>query len=68
MFFPATGVDEDPVAGSAHTTLTPYWSEKLNKSKLSAKQISQRGGELTCEIHENRVYIGGNAVSICVET
>ena len=61
-FFPATGVDEDPVTGSAHTTLTPYWSEKLNKSKLIAKQISSRGGELTCEIHENRVYIGGNVV------
>ena len=61
-FFPATGVDEDPVTGSAHTTLTPYWSERLNKSKLIAKQISTRGGELTCEIHENRVYIGGNAV------
>ena len=61
-FFPATGVDEDPVTGSAHTTLAPYWSEKLKKSKLIAKQISTRGGELTCEIHENRVYIGGNAV------
>ena len=61
-FFPATGVNEDPVTGSAHTTLTPYWSEKLNKSNLIAKQISSRGGELTCEIHENRVYIGGNAV------
>ena len=61
-FFPATGVDEDPVTGSAHTTLAPYWSEKLNKSELIAKQISSRSGELTCEIHENRVYIGGNAV------
>lgn len=61
-FFPATGVNEDPVTGSAHTTLTPYWSEKLNKSKLIAKQISSRGGELICEIYENRVYIGGNAV------
>jgi len=61
-FFPATGVDEDPVTGSAHTTLTPYWSAKLNKPKLIAKQISSRSGELTCEIHENRVYIGGNAV------
>lgn len=61
-FFPATGVNEDPVTGSAHTTLTPYWSERLNKSKLIAKQISSRGGELTCEIHENRVYIGGNAI------
>jgi len=61
-FFPATGVDEDPVTGSAHTTLIPYWSAKLNKSKLNAKQISSRGGELWCEINENRVHIGGNAV------
>ena len=61
-FFPATGVDEDPVTGSAHTSLIPYWSAKLNKSKLNAKQISSRGGELWCEINENRVYIGGNAV------
>lgn len=61
-FFPATGVDEDPVTGSAHTSLIPYWSAKLNKSNLNAKQISSRGGELCCEINENRVYIGGNAV------
>jgi PhzF family phenazine biosynthesis protein len=61
-FFPATGVDEDPVTGSAHTSLIPYWSAKLNKSILNAKQISSRGGELWCEINENRVYIGGNAV------
>jgi PhzF family phenazine biosynthesis protein len=61
-FFPATGVDEDPVTGSAHTSLIPYWSAKLNKSNLNAKQISSRGGELWCEINENRVYIGGNAV------
>ena len=61
-FFPATGVNEDPVTGSAHTSLIPYWSTKLNKSKLHAKQISSRGGELCCEINENRVYIGGNAV------
>lgn len=61
-FFPATGVDEDPVTGSAHTTLTPYWSTKLSKYKLIAKQLSSRGGTLKCEIHDNRVYIGGNAV------
>lgn len=61
-FFPATGVDEDPVTGSAHTTLTPYWSNKLNKTKLNAKQISQRGGELLCQIKEDRVFIGGDAV------
>jgi PhzF family phenazine biosynthesis protein len=61
-FFSATGVDEDPVTGSAHTTLTPYWSNKLNKTKLNAKQISQRGGELLCQIKEDRVFIGGDAV------
>ena len=61
-FFPATGVNEDPVTGSAHTTLTPYWSEKLNKTKLSAKQISQRGGELICKIKDDRIFIGGDAV------
>ena len=61
-FFPATGVDEDPVTGSAHCTLTPYWSSKLNKSKLIAKQISSRGGELICEIKDDRIIIGGNAI------
>ena len=61
-FFPATGVNEDPVTGSAHTTLTPYWSEKLNKTKLTAKQISQRGGELLCKIKYDRIFIGGGAV------
>jgi PhzF family phenazine biosynthesis protein len=61
-FFPATGVDEDPVTGSAHTTLTSYWAAKLNKPILNAKQISLRGGELFCEISKKRVYIGGSAV------
>jgi PhzF family phenazine biosynthesis protein len=61
-FFPSTGVDEDPVTGSAHTTLTPYWSERLDKKKLSAKQVSQRGGLLSCEDADDRVLIGGKAV------
>jgi PhzF family phenazine biosynthesis protein len=61
-FFPATGVDEDPVTGSAHTTLSSYWAAKLNKPILNAKQISLRGGELFCEISKKRVYIGGSAV------
>ena len=61
-FFPSTGVDEDPVTGSAHTTLTPYWSKRLNKKKLRAKQVSQRGGLLTCEDADERVFIGGKAV------
>ena len=61
-FFPTTGVDEDPVTGSAHTTLIPYWSKKLNKKHLHAMQISKRGGELKCSDNGSRVSIGGNAV------
>jgi PhzF family phenazine biosynthesis protein len=61
-FFPSTGVDEDPVTGSAHTTLTPYWSQKLEKKKLHAKQLSERGGVLYCEEKDSRVIIGGKAV------
>ncbi|MDA9715886.1 PhzF family phenazine biosynthesis protein [Bacteroidota bacterium] len=60
-FGPQTGVDEDPVTGSAHTLLTPFWAEKLNKTKLRAKQLSRRGGELFCELKENSVLISGNA-------
>jgi PhzF family phenazine biosynthesis protein len=60
-FYPATGVNEDPVTGSAHTTLTPYWSQILGKSKLQAKQLSERGGLLNCELKGSRVHIGGNA-------
>ena len=61
-FCPKYGINEDPVTGSAHTTLIPYWSEKLNKISLTAKQVSKRGGELFCENTDNRVLIGGNAV------
>ena len=61
-FCPKYGIDEDPVTGSAHTTLIPYWADKLNKSSLTAKQLSKRGGELYCQNLENRVLIGGNAV------
>jgi len=61
-FFPDAGVNEDPVTGSAHTTLTPYWSKKLNKNKLHAFQLSKRGGFLFCEEKGERVIIGGKAV------
>ena len=61
-FFPGTGVNEDPVTGSAHTTLTPYWSKKLNKKQLSAIQLSKRGGVLSCEDKRERIIIGGKAV------
>ena len=61
FFAPQTGVDEDPVTGSAHTSLLPLWSEKLGKNKLTARQLSKRGGELFCELKNDRCMIGGNA-------
>jgi PhzF family phenazine biosynthesis protein len=62
FFAPAAGVDEDPVTGSAHCTLIPYWAARLGKNKLFARQISPRGGELFCELGGDRVHIGGKAV------
>ncbi len=59
MFAPNVGIDEDPVTGSAHTVLTPYWSEKLGKNKLTALQVSKRLGELYCENLGARVKISG---------
>jgi predicted PhzF superfamily epimerase YddE/YHI9 len=61
FFAPSKGVPEDPVTGSAHCTLTPYWAEKLGKCKLNARQISERGGELVCTLAGNRVKIAGRA-------
>lgn len=61
-FAPASGIDEDPVTGSAHCTLTPYWKERLNKETLTAKQVSKRVGELSCKLKEDRVYISGKCV------
>ncbi|MBI1937996.1 MAG: PhzF family phenazine biosynthesis protein [Ignavibacteriales bacterium] len=61
MFAPNVGIDEDPVTGSAHTVLTPYWSEKLGKNKLTALQVSKRLGELICENLGERVKISGKA-------
>ena len=62
FFAPGAGVDEDPVTGSAHCSLIPYWEERLGKTKLFARQVSQRGGELICELAGERVHIGGRAV------
>ena len=59
FFGPNCGVNEDPVTGSAHTTLTPFWAGKLGKTKLTAKQISKRGGVLECELKNDRVLISG---------
>jgi PhzF family phenazine biosynthesis protein len=62
FFAPRVGVPEDPVTGSAHCTLIPYWADKLGKKKLHSLQLSERGGELFCEHLEDRVLIGGRAV------
>lgn len=61
-FWPASGGEEDPVTGSIHTGLTPYWAEKLGKSELIAYQASKRGGTLFCKVDGDRVYISGKAV------
>lgn len=61
-FWPASGGDEDPVTGSIHTGLAPYWAEKLGKTQLMAYQASKRGGMLSCKVDGERVYISGKAV------
>jgi PhzF family phenazine biosynthesis protein len=58
-FFPQSGINEDPVTGSAHTIVTPYWSKELGKTKLTAKQLSPRGGFLLCELKGDRVLMSG---------
>jgi PhzF family phenazine biosynthesis protein len=63
-FAPAIGINEDPVTGSTHCSLIPYWSERLNKSSLTAYQCSARGGELFCQMEGDRVSIGGNATLV----
>lgn len=62
-FAPRLGVPEDPVTGSAHCTLIPYWASRLSRTSLHARQVSARGGELQCELRGDRVSIGGRAVS-----
>jgi PhzF family phenazine biosynthesis protein len=61
-FAPHAGIPEDPVTGSAHCTLVPYWSKRLGKKQLTARQISPRGGELACEDRGDRVVVSGSAV------
>lgn len=62
FFAPQFGIPEDPVTGSAHTTLTPYWSSRLGKIQLTARQLSSRGGYLKCSLSGERVLISGQAV------
>jgi predicted PhzF superfamily epimerase YddE/YHI9 len=62
FFHPAAGVHEDPVTGSLHCALVPYWAERLGKKRIHARQVSPRGGELFCEDRGARVIIAGYAV------
>jgi PhzF family phenazine biosynthesis protein len=62
-FYPQSGVDEDPVTGSAHTIMIPYWAEQLGKTKMVARQLSKRGGELFCELKGDRALMEGFAVT-----
>ena len=64
FFAPATGLDEDPVTGSAHCALGPYWQSRLGKSEFAARQVSARGGELRVRVDGERVRIAGQAVTV----
>lgn len=66
FFCPGEAVAEDPVTGSAHSMLIPYWAEKRNKTKMLARQISERGGDLRCQLVGERVHIGGQATTYLV--
>lgn len=61
-FYPQKAISEDPATGASHTLLAPYWANKLNKTKLHAKQVSARGGEIFCQYEGDRVLISGQAV------
>lgn len=63
FFAPQVGIDEDPVTGSAHCALVPYWAKRLKQARLQARQISARGGELACELKGGRVFMSGRAVT-----
>ena len=62
FFAPSCGIAEDPVTGSAHCSLTPYWAERLGRSDLVARQLSARGGRLHCQLVEDRVLISGRVI------
>ena len=64
FFAPASGVNEDPVTGSAHCTLGPFWQSRLNKSAFIAYQASARGGVVKVRVAGDRVFLGGNAVTV----
>ena len=63
-FAPGVGIDEDPVTGSAHCALAPYWAERTGKPRMIAFQASRRGGDLEVRVQGNRVFIGGQAITV----
>jgi PhzF family phenazine biosynthesis protein len=63
FFGPGVGINEDPVTGSAHCSLVPYWAARLRKTQLQCRQISARGGDLDCELRDGRVFMTGSAVT-----
>lgn len=65
-FYPAVGIDEDPVTGSAHTTMAPYWAKKLSKHSLRARQLSKRSGFVECKLEGERVLLKGNAMTYLI--
>jgi len=62
FFGPKVGIDEDPVTGSAHCVIAPYFAKKLGKNTILAEQLSQRGGRILCNVHEDYVILKGSAV------
>ena len=64
FFGPAVGINEDPVTGSAHTILAPYWAEKLGMTQMRAEQLSARGGTVEIDLNDDRVFLGGKALTI----
>ncbi len=63
FFAPKVGIAEDPVTGSAHCQLAPYWADRLGRNSLSARQVSRRGGDIACEVRADRVLLSGTAVT-----
>jgi predicted PhzF superfamily epimerase YddE/YHI9 len=66
FFAPRIGIPEDPVTGSAHCELTPYWARRLGKTRFEARQVSPRGGRLSCQLQGRRVILSGKAVTFMV--
>lgn len=64
MFAPGSGIDEDPVTGSAHCVITPYWAKRLGRDRFTAYQASARGGYLSCQLDGDRVVLGGGCVTV----